>query len=135
MNERKKYATSNKKSIMKYIEHNKNDFSAKDLYILMKENKENIGLTTIYRFLEELNSKEIVKKFYDEKNIACYHYLERCEKGNHFYLKCNKCGILIHIDCNCITDLQNHILYEHKFKSDNKNIIINGLCEKCKGGN
>ena len=30
-------------------------------------------------------------------------------------------------------ELENHILVEHKFSVNKENIIINGLCFKCKG--
>ena len=50
---------------------------------------------------------------------------------NHFYLKCNNCGNMIHIDCDCIGDLTDHIYKEHKFIPTKEHIIISGLCEKC----
>ena len=47
-----KYKTNNKQSIMNYIINYDNSFSAQELYNLMKNNNENIGLTNIYRYLE-----------------------------------------------------------------------------------
>lgn len=129
-----KYLTDGKKKILSYIKDITGSFNCQELYEIMVSNNEKIGLTTIYRFLDELEENGEVNKFYDEKNIANYEFLEQCEKGNHFYLKCNNCGSLIHIDCDCITDLHKHILKHHKFKSDNKNVIISGICEKCLGG-
>ena len=129
----KKYKTNNKKCIMNYIEKFNDSFTIKELYNEIIVNN-NIGLTTIYRFIDELLKKDILKKDYNENNIATYQLLEKCEKGNHFYLKCNNCGKLIHIDCDCILELQNHILINHQFKID-KNTIISGLCNKCKGEN
>lgn len=134
MEKRDKYKTSNKTLLMNYIKNIDKSFSVKDLYNIIKSNDINIGLTTIYRYLDELTNKKILKKYYDEKNTALYQYLNECEKTNHFYLKCNHCGELIHIDCDCILELHNHIYNEHKFITDDKNIIINGLCSKCLGG-
>lgn len=129
-----KYLTNNKKNIMDYIKRINGSFNSQKLYEIMHNNNEKVGLTTIYRYLDELEHNGVIKKFYDNKNIANYEYLEKCDHNNHFYLKCNKCGELIHIDCDCIIELQEHIFKKHNFKSDNKNIIIHGLCKKCNGG-
>lgn len=131
---KKVYSTNAKKCIEKYINRTKDSFDAQKLYQLMKENDEKIGLTTIYRHLSELTKKGILKQTYNKNNVATYQYLEECDNTNHFYLKCNKCGTLIHIDCDCILQLQSHILNNHEFKADNKNIIISGMCKKCLGG-
>lgn len=131
---KKNYLTNNKKQIFKYILKVNGSFNTQELYEIMKNNNESVGLTTIYRYLDELEKNGELKKFYDEKNVANYEYLEHCNNVNHFYLKCNNCGTLIHIDCDCILDLQKHILVNHNFKTDNRNIIIGGLCENCIGG-
>lgn len=127
----KKYSTNSRKLIMEYIKKLDNSFSSQELYELMLKDNEKVGLTTIYRFLEDLEKNNELKKFYDEKNIARYQYLEHCDEQNHFYLKCNNCGTLIHIDCDCIVELHEHILKNHNFKTDDNNIIIGGLCENC----
>ena len=48
--------------------------------------------------------------------------------------KCEKCGTLIHVDCECIGELTNHILVNHEFILNKEHIIINGICKKCNGG-
>ena len=67
-------------------------------------------------------------------NEAIYHYTGKCDIGNHFYLKCNKCGMLYHIDCNYADKLSKHILEEHEFITSKEHIIINGECKKCTKG-
>ena len=79
-------------------------------------------------------SEGTINKYINENNITYYQYLEKCEEENHFYLKCEKCGTLIHVDCDCIGELTNHILVDHEFMLNKEHIIINGLCKKCRGG-
>ena len=122
------YKTKQKELIMDKIINTKDEFTAKDLYLSL--NKE-IGLTTIYRFIDKLVSEDILIKNIHSDNSIHYQYLEKCSCDNHFFLKCNSCGSMIHIDCDCIDDLSNHIKNEHKFKLDKEHIIINGLCNKC----
>ena len=121
--QREKYKTRQKEHILEIIKNKKKEFTVKDIY--QELNKE-IGMTTIYRLIDNLVEDGIINK-----NEKYYQYLEHCDCDNHFYLKCNNCGTLIHVDCDCINDLFSHINKEHKFKPDKEKIIINGLCNKC----
>ena len=131
MSNRENYNTKQKELINNYIKNMNDLFSSKEIYEKMKNDNLNIGLTTIYRHLEDLEKNNVLKKIY-KNGIAKYQYLESCECDNHFYLKCDKCGAIAHIDCDCINDCTNHVLNNHSFKVKNDNIIITGLCNKCK---
>lgn len=122
------YNTKQKDLILDKIKNKKTSFTIKDIYADL--NKE-VGLTTIYRFIEKLEKETLVTKEINEDNITYYQYLEKCEHNNHFYLKCEKCKNIIHIDCDCINELYNHIKNEHEFKLNKEKIIINGICKKC----
>lgn len=122
------YNTKQKDIILEIIKKQKKEFTIKDIYELVKDDT---GLTTIYRLVDKLVSDGRLKQSIKD-NITYYQYLEECNNHNHFYLKCDKCGSIIHVDCDCINDLSDHILKEHNFKSNNDNIIINGLCNRCR---
>ena len=122
------YNTKQKDLILGVIKSQKHEFTIKDIY--EKLNK-NVGLTTIYRLVDKLVNENILNKYISKDNKKYYQYLKECNEENHFYLKCDKCGDLVHIDCDCIDDLSSHIFKIHKFKPNKKNIIINGICEKC----
>lgn len=122
------YNTKQKDLIMNIIKKKKNEFTVKDIY---EEVKDSTGLTTIYRMIDKLVLDGILTKNISSDNITYYQYLEKCNHENHFYLKCEICGNMTHIDCDCIIDLTNHIFKEHKFKPSKDHIIINGICKKC----
>ena len=122
------YNTKQKDLIMNIIKKKKKTFTVKDIY---EEVKDSTGLTTIYRMIDKLVLDGILTKNISSDNITYYQYLEKCNHNNHFYLKCEKCGNMTHIDCDCIIDLTNHIFNEHKFKPSKDHIIINGICDKC----
>ena len=128
MGKRDTYNTKQKDIILKLIKQKPSEFTIKDLY---KEVKTEVGLTTYYRLIDQLLENGEIKKIVGKNNITYYQYLERCNKENHFYLKCNKCGKIIHIDCDCINDLSSHILKKHRFTIEKEHIMINGLCSKC----
>lgn len=121
------YNTKQKDKILNIIVKYDHEFTVKDIHDKIPE----VGLTTIYRLIDKLVENNTVNKYLSKDNITYYHYLEKCDEDNHFYLKCEKCGDIIHIDCDCINELKSHILNNHKFKLNKDNIIINGICDKC----
>ena len=130
---RNNYNTKQKDLILDIIKKEKIQFTIKDIYEKLGGS---VGLTTIYRLVDKLVDENLLNKEIGKDNITYYQYLEHCEEENHFYLKCDECGKVMHIDCDCINDLSNHILNHHKFKTNKEHIIINGKCNKCiKGGN
>lgn len=128
MSRSESYNTKQKNLILNIIKKQTKEFTIKDIY---EELKEEVGLTTIYRFVDKLIEENILTKNISKDNTTYYQYLKECKEENHFYLKCEKCGRMIHIDCDCIRNMSNHILKNHKFKANKENIIINGLCNKC----
>ena len=127
---RENYHTKQKEEILDVIRKQNNEFTVKDIYEALNLK---IGLTTIYRYVDKLVKKGILKKLINKDNTIYYQYLETCLEENHFYLKCEKCGHLTHIDCDCIEELTSHIKTKHHFKPDKENIIIYGYCEHCLG--
>jgi len=125
------YKTKQKDIILNIIRQQKNSFTIKDIY---KELKGKVGLTTIYRLIDKLVEENKLNKTISSDNTTYYQYLEECTEENHFYLKCDKCGNMTHIDCDCIEELTSHIVQNHKFKPNKDHIIIDGICSKCIGG-
>lgn len=123
------YNTKQKDLILDVISSKNCSFTVKDIY---NELDNNVGLTTIYRFIERLESDGVVEKSIDYNNKVYYQYLEKCSHDNHFYLKCINCGNIIHIDCDCIKEFSTHISNSHNFLINNNNLIINGICCDCK---
>ena len=129
---RNKYKTNSKLNIMSYINKYTSSFSAQELYNEMINSGENIGLTTIYRYLDELVSKNKLVKSYNDKNVSVYSLLIECNHENHFYLKCEVCEKIIHVDCECIEILSEHLILHHNFLIDKNNLFISGLCNDCR---
>ena len=125
------YNTKQKELILNIIKKQQKEFTVKDIY---NELNNKTGLTTVYRLIDRLVDDNIIKKTIGKDNKTKYQYLEKCEEENHFYLKCNKCNIIQHVDCDCIKDLSNHILKNHEFNAEKENIIINGICKNCQKG-
>ncbi len=132
MSRNETYNTKQKEIILNTIKKQKHAFTVKDIY---NEINTKTGLTTIYRLVDKLVEEKQLNKFISDDNTTYYQYLEKCDQKNHFYLKCDKCKDIFHIDCDCINELSNHIINNHKFKLNKENIIIKGICDKCQKEN
>lgn len=122
------YKTKQKDLILDAIKKYKGAFTIKDIYNKLKDKT---GLTTIYRLVGRLDYDGYLNKSIGKDNITYYQYIEKCSEKNHFYLKCEVCKNLEHVDCDCISDLTNHILNKHNFNLNKNQIIISGICKKC----
>ena len=121
------YNTKQKDIIINYLIKNKDKcLTINQIYNYINKNNK-IGLTTIYRFLNKLESESLIKKYTDKKE-ATYQYINNVECKNHIHLKCLKCNQIIHLDCNEAIKLSKHISDEHKFIIDS---TIFGLCKEC----
>lgn len=102
------------------------------------EQGKNIGVATVYRQLDKLEQEGIVRKFIsDGKTGACYQLIgDDClETANHYHLKCEKCGALIHLHCDTLDSLEEHILADHGFSVNPLKTVFYGICKDCAGKN
>jgi Fur family ferric uptake transcriptional regulator len=93
-----------------------------------------VGVATVYRQLEKLVEAGLVKKYViDGVSGACFQYAnEREDDGDeHFHLKCEGCGALIHLSCGFMTELGGHIAEEHGFTVNPNRTVLYGRCEDC----
>lgn len=122
------YDTKQKDMILAVVRKENHEFTIKDIYAKIDD----IGLTTVYRTVLKLLNEGYLSKRIGKDNVIYYQYLVKCNHDNHFYLKCDICGNLMHIDCDCIKELSDHIFTEHHFIPNRERIIISGVCKKCK---
>ncbi|MCR4742017.1 MAG: transcriptional repressor [Treponema sp.] len=109
-------------------------FTAEDVRLHFEEKKISIGIATIYRQLEKLVADgKIQKYFIDDHSAACFEYAgEDCtEKEQHFHLKCELCGRLIHLECNELKELGGHLKTEHGFVINPLRTVFYGVCTDC----
>ena len=94
---------------------------------------EKIGTATIYRQLDKLAARGLVRKYVSDGDPACYQYVGEDAKDcmQHFHLKCSSCGALIHLECEEMGRLSEHILREHGFRTDPLRSVLYGTCAEC----
>ena len=95
-----------------------------------------VGTTTIYRQLEKMVKDGLVEKYVVEgTNSACFEYIGESETSDYescYHCKCEKCGKLIHLHCEDVVKLEQHLMDSHGFRMDPCRTVFYGLCEECR---
>ena len=93
-----------------------------------------IGTATIYRQLERFVEEGTVRKdLLETGDSACYEFVEKkAACANHFHCKCEKCGKLIHMDCEELQEVRNHLLEHHGFLWNAGKTVFYGICDQCR---
>lgn len=95
-----------------------------------------VGTTTIYRNLQRMVKQGLVAKYViSGSSSACFEYVGEQDGINqpiNFHCKCQKCGKLIHLQCDEITHLGQHMLEHHDFEMDSLRTVFYGFCGECR---
>ncbi|MCV6607147.1 MAG: transcriptional repressor [Campylobacterales bacterium] len=87
-----------------------------------------VGIATIYRTLQLLESENIVTSISFGANGKKYEY---GGKDHHDHMICNKCGRLIEFCDDTIEKQQEKIAKKARFKIVNHSMQIYGICQEC----
>ena len=132
------YKTKQQDLILSYLKGtNGAHFTADDVKRHFASRDCTLGTATIYRQLEKFVADGVVVKYViDEKSAACFQYVQgECARGeaekNHFHIKCEKCGKLIHLDCGELEHLQTHLRENHGISINPFRTVFYGTCADC----
>lgn len=128
------YNTKQKQIILSYLESNfTNQYTCEALSNILREAGTPVGKTTVYRYLEKLTENGRVRKITGgNSKSALYQYInEEMNCHSHMHLKCLKCGDFIHLGCDFMHGVNEHLSKHHRFTVDNSKTVLYGLCEKC----
>ena len=131
---RGEYNTRQKRELLAFLrERSMQHFSVDDVVFEMQDRGEKIGRSTVYRYLELLAEQGSVRKYQSVKGITQYQHVEddsRCD--SHFHMMCSRCGNLMHVDCDLMRTMSEHLVKDHGFLLDPRETILVGVCQKCR---
>jgi Fur family ferric uptake transcriptional regulator len=105
-----------------------------------------IGLTTVYRHLDKLVRSGRVRRYIMEGAAGSCHQYEYIdeyvgggeirarvgeESAEHFHLKCEDCGALLHMRCEVLSGIPKHVYEKHSFRIDASKTVFYGKCSEC----
>lgn len=129
-----KYKTKQSAIVLRCLEANSEKaLSVDNIVDLLKQQGTPVGKTTVYRHIDKLVSQGNVRKFVPGDNSgATYQYIHNHHHcSEHFHLKCSCCGELVHLGCEFMKGIDEHILSHHGFKVDNSKTVLYGICKSC----
>ncbi|MCB1866399.1 MAG: ferric iron uptake transcriptional regulator [Chromatiales bacterium] len=100
--------------------------SAEDVYKLLLEGGEEIGLATVYRVLTQFESAGLVKRHHFESGHAVF---ELDDTDHHDHIVCNGCGRIIEFLDKVIEERQKAVAREHGFKIRDHALVIYADCQ------
>ena len=116
--------------ILEVLEKSSNHhMSAEDIYRVLMEQHQDVGVATIYRVLTQFEESGIVNKLNFENNQAVY---ELSNVEHHDHLVCVKCNAIIEFQDDVIEQHQLQIAKKYGFQLTDHSLYLYGLCKTCK---
>jgi len=122
--------TQPRRIILQLLENNRQrHLSAEDVYKILLEMKEEVGLATIYRVLTQFEAVGLVIRHHFEGGSSMF---ELNEGYHHDHLVCVKCGKIVEFVDNLIEERQREIAQQHGFEITDHCLYLYGICSSCK---
>lgn len=123
----KNQRTRSQERILQILQESNSARSAQDLYLVLRQRKQNMGLATVYRSLEALKLEGVVNVRTLASGESLYSYVTR---DNH-HLTCVNCGRSIPLNECPVHDLEQRLETSHHFKIYYHTLEFFGLCKQC----
>ena len=102
--------------------------SAEDVYKCLLEQKEEIGLATVYRVLTQFEASGLVIRHNFEGGRSVF---ELNDETHHDHIVCVKCGKVVEFSDPGIEKRQQKAAQEAGFVLQDHALYLYGLCNKC----
>ena len=102
--------------------------SAQEVYQKLERDGNRIGLTTVYRALQNLLNENIVDVLRRDDGEAIFRL---CGDNHHHHLVCKSCGKTVEIEGGAIEKWAKATALEHGFRDIAHTAEIFGLCSSC----
>jgi Fur family ferric uptake transcriptional regulator len=103
--------------------------SAEDVYKLLLQNSEEIGLATVYRVLTQFEQAGLVIRHNFEGGHSVF---ELSSDKHHDHIVCLRCGRVEEFANDEIEQLQRKIADKLGFELTDHNLNMYGLCQECR---
>ena len=129
--------TAGREAVMDVLSQSREHLSVDEIYTKVRAINPDIGLTTVYRTLEILNTMAVVTKF-DFGDKRARYELKESGKGHHHHLVCTGCGRIVDYDdfineeIKLLKETEKKLSKKYNFRIDDHLIQFYGLCRECK---
>jgi len=122
--------TQPRKKVLEVLENSgKRHLSADDVYRLLLDAGEDVGLATVYRVLTQFEAAGLVTRHHFEGGHSVF---ELNEGQHHDHILCVKCGRVEEFVDEVIERHQRDIAERAGFTMTDHSLYIYGVCRKCR---
>lgn len=121
-------ATRQRAAISALLEKVEDFRSAQELHDELRRRGEGIGLTTVYRTLQQMAAAGLVDTLRTDTGESVYR---RCSDNHHHHLVCRACGSTVEVQGRQVEAWAADIAREHGFSDVSHTIEIFGICAEC----
>ncbi len=123
-------ATSTRRTILQtLVDHGSDHTSAEQLLAIVQQSHPDVAPSTVYRFLDDLESMGLVDHVHLRQGTAVYHFTER----THDHLVCDACNAVIEVPSDTFRALRQKALKDFGFVVPPRHFSLAGLCRDCAG--
>ncbi|MCP3870652.1 MAG: ferric iron uptake transcriptional regulator [Gammaproteobacteria bacterium] len=116
--------------ILEMLEKNSGQHaSAEDIYRMLHEDHQDIGVATIYRVLTQCEQAGLVRRLQFEGNRA---FFELACSHHHDHIVCSRCGHVQEFHDQIIERRQKDVADSAGFDIEDHTMVLYGLCANCR---
>lgn len=103
--------------------------SAQDIFNLLRQRGETVGLATVYRTLAGLAAAGDIDVLVRDDGESVYR---RCTTGHHHHLVCRHCGRTVEVSGPAVESWADSVAAEHGFDDISHTLELFGTCTSCR---
>lgn len=129
---KKDYSTKQRNIILEILKKNiDKKVTADEIIHAINKDENIISKATVYRNLDYLASKGVIKKINADNISSCYIYnSDENDDSINFY--CDTCGEIVQLKCTYIERFNNKLQKDFDCTIDKSKTVLHGTCNKCK---
>ncbi|WP_187440891.1 Fur family transcriptional regulator [Corynebacterium urealyticum] len=121
--------TRQRAAVVAMLEQVEEFASAQDIHARLVTAGEKVGLTTVYRTLQQMSAMGAIDTLNNESGETLYR---RCAMDtHHHHLVCNECRTTVEIDGGPVEDWARDVAKKYGFQKTGHTADIFGLCADC----
>jgi len=110
-----------------FEQSNKRHMTAEEVYRLLSDESQDIGLATVYRVLTQFEAAGLVTRHHFEDGVAVF---ELNQGAHHDHIVCMDCGHVEEFVDTAIEARQDEIAARSGFKISEHSLILYGRCQR-----
>jgi len=117
-----------REKIIETLKNNPIHPTAEEMLELLKKNNSDVGFTTLYRNLNMLSEKGIIRRIDGLSLGAHFDY----NTSEHYHFICEKCHKVYDVPKETAPNIKNNACKITRFDIKSYDIVFHGICCECK---